>query len=129
MAIELKMGANKSSTKADDRPQADIWLNVGYTATDGEGEDVFIGLPMGIPLDTMKESPMRGKDEGFRQVLQAKNSLLETVQKAAAELKPGQEEMINLQVQIRRVSKTEEPAAGDNPLLGGLATLGFAQAS
>lgn len=114
-----------ASTKPkDDKPDAMIWVNVGFTTTDPEtGEDIFIGLPMGIPLDTMKV-----RSPGSSKVMQAKVALREMLMKLATGFAPGEEHIIeDLQVQMRRVSEREDASADNNDLIGAMSALSFAQ--
>lgn len=133
MAIKLNLGNTETSTKTptnyDDRPKAQIWLNIGYESQDAEGNDMFISLPMGLPLDTMEAKSVNGKDLGWKQMQQAKNALLEQLQKAAMQINPGEEHTIpGLTIQVRRVAQTEAPDASENPHMNALANLGFAKA-
>ena len=90
------------------RPKAQIWMNLGYEiqvpATDGTMETRFINLPMGLPLDTMEEVATTSTNEVFAAMQIAKNDLLKQLLAAAADLPPGGERIVNLQVQMRRVN-------------------------
>lgn len=90
------------------RPKAQIWMNLGYEiqvpATDGTMETRFINLPMGLPLDTMEEVATTSTNEVFAAMQIAKNDLLKQLLAAAADLTPGGERIVNLQVQMRRVN-------------------------
>lgn len=90
------------------RPKAQIWMNLGYEiqvpATDGTLETRFINLPMGLPLDTMEEVATTSSNEVFAAMQIAKNDLLKQLLAAAADLPPGGERIVNLQVQMRRVN-------------------------
>lgn len=82
---------------ANDRPSAKVWINVGY-----EANGKFINLPVGIPVDTMEALPVRGQNEDWVKVQSARNALLDAVQKAGAELAPGAEVTLNLQLRLRK---------------------------
>lgn len=131
MAIELLKPTTNTTrnSRRDDRPDPEVWLNVGYTSKNEEtGEDVFISVPVGIALDTMEPQPISGKNEAWRNLVQAKNGLLEALQEAAKGLEPGDEEIISdLTIQIRRKASTAAPDAGKNPHMAGLRNLSFAQ--
>lgn len=117
----------KTNGKAEDRPQATIWLNVGVTIPmaneQGVTEDVFVALPVGIPVDTTEHIAMRGSSKNWAQMVQAKNWLLDQLKKAGADLEPGQGEIIQgLEIQLKRVGgAAAEPVAGENPLLQAMA--------
>ena len=54
-----------SSSKKDDKPKAQFWLNIGYQVEvpDDQGnEDRFVSLPQGIPLDTQETVSTKSKN-------------------------------------------------------------------
>lgn len=108
-------GASQSNSTngngRSDLPRAQLWMNIGYSVTTGEGEDAqtrFVSLPMGIPLDTMKDITITSRNEEFARFQAHQNKLLSSVQAKAAALKPGEECIIGdtggLQIQLRRVN-------------------------
>lgn len=117
-----------AGASTDDRPKAEVWLNVGINvdmpnAETGELEPVFVNLPVGIPLDTMQAITIRGKNAEWHQLAQAKNWLLDELQKMSAEMEPGEDHIVEgLQIQVRRVSGEVEsvPSDGTNPLLAAM---------
>lgn len=126
MAIELATSRPAAPARGRaDSEQAQVWLNVGVDFTDPEtGEVTFIGLPLGIPLDTMKPKTFTGSSEDWHKLLQAKNDLLVNLQKISEGLASGEDGIIGaLKVQMRRVAKAEAPAAGTNPMLSALADM------
>lgn len=104
-----------------ERVNAATWLNIGYTAKDANGDDKFVSLPVGIPLDTQKGLDMP-RSPAFAQLQAARNDLLEQLQAQAEALAPGEDIIIGaeggLQIQLRRVAgPAETPAVDDtNPL-------------
>jgi hypothetical protein len=99
-----------------DMPKANVWLNIGVTT--GDETYPFVSLPMGIPLDTMSELPVRGNAE-FRQFTAARNDLLAQLKAAANALEPGSDMIIELDgglaIQIRRVAEEQAaPAPEEN---------------
>jgi hypothetical protein len=133
------LGVNKSNivpattaattATGDKRPQPKVWMNVGYFSDDVDpetGEKMFVSVPLGIGVDTMDPAKKRGRNEQYNQLVDAKNELLEMIQKFAGTLDPGQDEMLlDLQVQVRRVHNVEE-ASGANPHSSALSRLSFA---
>jgi hypothetical protein len=129
MAIDFnalnKNNANaRSATPAADRPKAGVWVNIGYSvkvdvvengAVVGQ-EDRFVSLPVGIPLDTTAPIPLKGSNEGYNAFVTARNDLMEQLMEFAKTLKPGEDKMVDLQVQVRRVDEPAAPvAAANNP--------------
>lgn len=104
----------RSNTPAADRPKAQLWLNVGMWA--GEGDTAkFVSLPTGIPLDTQEPVSTRGQNADYVSFQQARNELLEALIAAGLQLNPGEDTLVNLQVQVRRVNDDNEVvASADN---------------
>lgn len=96
--------SNQQAVAPQDRPKAQLWLNVGYEINNGE-ETSFIQLPNGgIPLDTMSELPMRGQNDDFLKRVAAQNDLLKTLVTEGQKLDPGGEVTLNLTIKMRRVN-------------------------
>ena len=96
--------SNAAATTAKvDKPKAQFWLNIGYVANEGSDDEKFISLPTGIPLDTQEPLPTNSSNADFRAMRCAQNDLLEQLIEYAQNLEPGEEGIINLQVQLRRV--------------------------
>jgi hypothetical protein len=112
-------GSNaRSGAGNNEQPKAQFWLNIGYTAPGAgkDGEDRFVSLPMGMPLDTMEPAKLQGRDENYRQFTQARNDLHTQIMEAVSKLAPGDATTLNLEIQVRRVSDEQAvPVAGDNP--------------
>lgn len=108
-------GASKNTSK-EDKPKANFWLNIGLEK-DVNGEKIFLALPVGIPLDTQERLKETSSNKEFAQLQAARNHLLEQLIKfSGKELKPGEDTLIDLQVQIRRVRDHEDVSTGsDNP--------------
>lgn len=117
------MAPQPQPTQTEERPKAQVWLNVGFNTQvpneeTGEYEDVFIALPVGIPLDTMEAMLPKGSKESWLHMVQAKNHLLEQLKALAEGIEPGGEEIIDgLQVQVKRVGTPTAPTASENPFL------------
>lgn len=125
---DLRQQLSNAGTPAarEERKPADYWLNVGVTLNIN-GEEVFIGLPQGLALDDMKPQVIRGSNAEWIQMAQTKNALLTEIQKAAANLKPGDRLVVGqLQVELhRRAEPAQEGNPNDNPLMSQLmSTLG-----
>ena len=119
---EYKMSINKftfgqsaksETTAKADKPKAQFWLNIGYTANEGTEDEKFISLPTGIPLDTQEALPTNSSNEDFRAMRCAQNDLLEQLTAFAEKLEPGAEGIIQLQVQLRRVKAPAEDIKPD----------------
>lgn len=113
-----------AATANSDKPKAQFWLNIGY-AVDVQSEEgpmtKFVSLPTGIPLDTQEELPTNSSNEEFRMLRLAQNDLLEQLNAFAQTLQPGEERILDLQIQLRRVKGEQAPvAASDNPFIAKL---------
>lgn len=111
------------------RTPSQIWLNVGINIPgagaelpDGTREDLFVSLPVGLPLDDMKPVKITGTNQNSIHLKQVKNLLLEELQKAAAGLKPGERTAISqLSVELYRIGTPEQQGtAENNPLIQAL---------
>lgn len=102
-----------SSTAKAEKPKAQFWLNIGYVANEGTEDAKFISLPTGIPLDTQEALPTNSSNEDFRAMRCAQNDLLEQLIEYAQGLEPGEEGLISLQVQLRRVKAPAEDIKPD----------------
>jgi hypothetical protein len=106
-----------SSSKSD-QPKAQLWLNIGYPVdipVEGGGtEERFVSLPLGIPLDTQEHLPTNSRNEVFAQFQGARNDLLDQIMEAAKALKPGEDKLLNLSIQLRRVNEDAAPVAKEN---------------
>lgn len=112
---------NNGSTNKDNRPKAQYWINIGYTVqVKGEQgpEDRFVSLPTGIPLDTQEALPTNSRNAEFAAFQAARNNLHDQIMAAAAKLQPGEEKLLNLQIQLRRVNEETAPVAAElNPFV------------
>ncbi len=107
-----------SSAARGDRPQAKVWLNIGYTVPGPDG-DRFVSLPVGLPIDTMEAQEAKGQNEDWIKFVHAKNGLLKTLQAAGDALAPGEEKIIGmgdsgLSIQLRRANEERVVEAGEN---------------
>ena len=130
MALDFtKRGAlqQQQQAAAKDLPKSQIWINLGYTAEGAgkDGEDVFVSLPYGLPLDSMEHVNTKSKNEDYSALQQARNSLLDQVKEASATLQPGESMLVTLEIQIRRIEEeVEETASGDNKFARNLKLVG-----
>jgi hypothetical protein len=119
--FELKFGAKANSNiKAAGKGQqpeekAEYWINIGYVAKGAgpEGEDMFVSLPLGLPLDTQKDLKTNSSNQDFGMFQAARNELLNELKaEAARRLKPGQDWIVDpsaaITFQIRRVKEEVE---------------------
>ena len=127
---------------ADERPQSEIWLNVGVMMKvidpeTGDEVEELLTLPVNLAIDTMKKreiptrKPTTAKGKQFRDRAIASNQLLEYIQKASANLEPGATLTLDgFTLQLQRVNEKEDELAGtdptDNPYLSQIgATFGI----
>lgn len=109
MAIDFNRTFGKSSNNVqsqETRPKAQYWLNVGYDSgvQDDDGNTRFVSLPTGIPLDAQEKLPTNSRNQEFAAFQAARNDLLEQIMEVAKSLEPGEERILNLQIQLRRVN-------------------------
>lgn len=117
-----------------ERKVSEFWLNVGVVLpgagkpdADGNPTDLFVNLPNGIPLDDMKPAKVTGTNRDFIHLNQTKNAILEQLQKAAANLKPGERMRVPL-LTVELARKADNSPTGtveDNPLLSQLFGMGI----
>jgi len=117
----LKFGAKAPAAKGtivEDKPKSQLWVNIGYTQV-VNGVDVFVSVPMGIPLESVKELVTNTRNVEFNQLNQARNQLLADILAASEDLEPGQDHTLELEVQVRRIDKEADPlpAGSVNPFL------------
>lgn len=96
---------NRTTTKGDEeRRQSKLWVNLGYKNADGK----FVNLPVGIPIDTMELLAVRGQSEDWVKLTHERNMLIKQLQAIGDDMEPGQEQMLPLEVQLRRVGNELE---------------------
>lgn len=120
-------GTVGASANPEDRPQSEIWLNVGVMVKTidpetGEPADELLTLPVNLPIDTMKKrdiptrKPTTAKGKQFRDRAVASNQLLDFIQKAAANLEPGGTLTLEgFTLQLQRVNEKEDETAAMDP--------------
>jgi hypothetical protein len=121
--IEATFGARQSNrfaaitstaATAEKRPAAEFWLNPGFVT--GNEKYPFVSLPLGLPLSLDDRKEIRGNSE-YANLLSAQNDLLEEIIEQAQKLAPGDDMIVMMPVQIRRVrGEQEQVAASENPL-------------
>lgn len=119
---------NGRATNNTQRPQAEIFLNVGITVQlpneEGEMVDTFLSLPFGLPLDTMNELVIRGNNTQWNEQAAVRNELLKALVKMGESLEAGSgTELPKLQVQLYRRKAQEEHIASNNAMSQILAAL------
>lgn len=111
-------------TPITERKASDFWLNVGINIPnpDGSGGTIFVSLPVGLALDDMKPQAIKGANADWIALAQTKNALLETLQKHAAGMAPGERQTIDvLGVEIyRRNEPAQHGTTEANPLMASL---------
>jgi hypothetical protein len=108
------------ASSVEQRDPAEVWMNVGYVVETGNEEQptMFVSLPGGIAIDTMKPIEIKSRNGDYASFLSARNELLVKVQSRASQLKPGEEVIYDvgggLALQLRRVNDpVVAPAADD----------------
>ncbi len=110
--LSLKAKGNNKSADASELPRANFWLNIGYEievpTEDGKTETRFVSLPQGIALDTQEHVNTKSKNLEWKQFQSARNNLLDQIMEVAQDLEPGDERILNLQIQLRRVNDEDD---------------------
>lgn len=122
-ATSNKPATGNSEGKPDRKP-SQIWVNVGATLEGAgqDGENLFVSLPSGIPLDDMRPVKVTGSNQHSIQLKQVKNALLDELQKLGASMEPGERRVVPLSVEIYRVANPAQIGTSDtNPLMAALA--------
>lgn len=103
-------------------PDTEYWINVGVevSATDpetGEEKQVFISLPVGIPVNNWKEvriPALTADNQEFRDLMIAKKQLAEQAEQILLSLQPGESKIVRaLTAEFRRVKKKENITSND----------------
>lgn len=99
-------GKLPQASERSERPKAQLWLNIGYSSgvKDEEGNDRFVSLPLGIPLDTQEHLPTTSRNIDYANFQAARNNLLDQIMEAGKALKPGESRLLNLEIQLRRIN-------------------------
>ncbi len=118
----LKFGKNapkaSTTTIVEDKVKSQLWVNVGYSI-EVEGELIFVSIPMGIPVDSIKELPTNTRNAEYNLLNQARNQLLADITAGAEDLESGESHILELEVQLRRIDKEADPlpATSNNPFI------------
>ena len=116
--------AAQAAAPTTERKSSQVWLNVGVTIPGAgeDGADLFVSLPVGLPMDDMKAIVIRGSNQNSIHLKQVKNMLLDELQKLGASMKPGDRQTVpQLGVEIYRVAQPEQVGTAEgNPLIAGL---------
>ena len=83
---------------------SELWLNVGfYVENPNTGEEQFVSLSRGIPLDNLEEDIVTRPDTDFGQMLLARNQVLRDLKEAGKKIEKGSViKLPSLQVELRR---------------------------
>lgn len=122
----FRFGSRSSnSSNQQDRPRAEFWLNVGYVSDmkdEDTGENRFVSLAQGIPLDTTEDLNTNSSNQLYAAFQAARNDLRDQLIEVAKELDPGQATYVaqdpntGLCIQLRRVrEETAAPTGNANP--------------
>ena len=116
--------APAAGSSTTERKSSQVWLNVGVCIPGAgeDGADLFVSLPVGIPMDDIKPIVIRGSNQNSINLKQVKNMLLDELQKLGAGMPAGGRQTIpQLGVEIYRVAQPEQQGSADsNPLIAGL---------
>ena len=86
------------------RPQAQVYLNVGLTSVTPEGETRFDSPFGGVPVDNVDIPKWALRDPKYKNFVK----LFHALQAAGEKLAPGEARMLNLEVELRRRAEDVE---------------------
>lgn len=128
MAIEFnKTFGSKTvpAAKKDERPKSQFWLNIGYETdvVDDNGENRFVSLATGIPLDNMERLQTNNRNREFAAFQAARNDLYDQIMDVAKSLEAGESKVIatadnGLAIQIRRINEESVEIPADQNKFG-----------
>ncbi len=83
---------------------AEYWINVGiYIENPTTGEEQFLNLSRGIPLDNLEEEIVTRPDTEYGQMVLARNQMLKDLKAAGKQLEKGTSKKLpKLSVELRR---------------------------
>lgn len=120
MAVNFERTFGKNSAPAapaaDARPKSQLWLNIGYSSDvidEETGVARFVSLPVGIPLDTQDKLPTNSRNKEYAAFQAARNDLMDQLMEVSKSLAPGEERILNLEIQLRRVNDEAEEVPAD----------------
>lgn len=119
---------NAAAPAAGERVKSQFWINVGYETDmvdENTGNKRFVSLVQGVPVDGQERLKTNSSNHEYAAFNAARNDLLDQIMEVANKLKPGQETLLNLQIQLRRVNEdvADAPTA-DNKFARKLNLLG-----
>lgn len=128
MAIDFnKTFGSKTAAapKKDERPKSQFWLNIGYETdvVDDNGENRFVSLATGIPLDNMERLQTNSRNREFAAFQAARNDLYDQIMDVAKSLEAGESKIIatadnGLAIQIRRINEESVEIPADQNKFG-----------
>ena len=129
MAIDFNKTFGAKSTaaapKKDERPKSQFWLNIGYETdvVDDNGENRFVSLATGIPLDNMERLQTNSRNREFAAFQAARNDLYDQIMDVAKSLEAGESKIIataenGLAIQIRRINEESVEVPADQNKFG-----------
>lgn len=83
----------ENNNAKDERQKSKFYLNIGarmpFVQSDGSTEEVLVGTPFGLGLDTMTRMP------GHSKLAVRKNGVLDKFIEVAAKLEPGEQRVLS----------------------------------
>ncbi len=116
MAVFDNVTTMHKTSSEEDRPKAEFYANIGIESTDSEDNTTSITIPVGVALDTQLPRKVTGQNQEYIDAVNAGNTLWSGILAKCQELEPGEEQMTDLKVFIRRVkSSLDASPSEDNP--------------
>lgn len=111
--------AATTAPKKISQTYANIGLWMDIEQDDGSSIQEFISIPLGIALETQQPMVSKSKSVSWNRKVELKNWILDSLQKEADKLTPGETEMVTgLSIQLlRRNLVGDQVESGVNPML------------
>jgi hypothetical protein len=114
-AVAPTPAAANQAAPAQERPKADIWMNLGQLV-DEDGEEVFVSIPTGVAIDTMSPNKVGNPNSKMGKRLRLGNKFHQQLIEKGSDLEPGETVYFTIVAELRRVNTDESRAATAEPL-------------
>lgn len=111
-----------NNQQREEREPSLYWANIGYTAdtTDtqtGELTTTFVSLRNGVALDSIVDFDLTKTNDKMAPLRDGQNKLRAMFMEVAESLKPGEAQIVNVQVEVRRIkAPSAAEVVGENAL-------------
>lgn len=109
----MRVSSNRYSEEFE---PSKLWLNIGWTIENPEtGEEEFIPLTKGVPLDSMEKLKIFNSQTEFAQKAKAINKVIDSLKAKGESMAEGEGEILpKLSVQLRRRKETVDDEGNED---------------